>query len=205
MSAKKDGLSNTGGFIGTNDDKVAEKLRVVLIGTEGFLTYGGLARRDLEALAVGFDEVLDENYLRYRIGQVEYLGKKLTDAGVPILVPTGGHGVYIDAKRFLPHIKPEFFPGQSISCELYRLGGIRACEIGSVMFGTYDDKGVFHGANMELVRLAVPRRVYTQNHMDYIAEACIEAYQNRENLRGMKITWQPPMLRHFTCKFDYVK
>lgn len=205
MSAKKDGLANTGGFIGTNDDAVAEKLRTVLIVTEGFLTYGGLARRDLEALAIGFEEVLDENYLRYRIGQVQYLGDKLIEAGVPILMPTGGHGVYIDAKRFLPHIEPRFFPGQTISCELYRLAGIRACEIGSVMFGREDENGVFHGANMELVRMAIPRRVYTQNHMDYVAEACIEAYKNRDNLKGMRIVWEPPLLRHFTAKFDYVK
>ncbi|MGE5479691.1 MAG: tryptophanase [Chloroflexota bacterium] len=204
MSAKKDGLSNTGGFIATNDDSVAERCRTVLIVTEGFVTYGGLARRDLEALARGFEEVLDENYLRYRIGQVRSLGAMLLEAGVPLLVPTGGHGVYIDAKRFAPHIAPEFFPGQAVSCEIYRLSGVRSVEIGSVMFGKYGEDGKFIAPNMDLVRMAIPRRVYTKSHMEYVAEAIIETYLNRENLRPMKITWEPPFLRHFTAKFDYV-
>ncbi|MFA6572300.1 MAG: tryptophanase, partial [Bacteroidota bacterium] len=170
MSAKKDGLSNTGGFIGTNDDALAEKLKTLLIVTEGFITYGGLARRDLEALAIGFKEVLDEHYLAYRVGQIEYFGNLLLEAGVPILVPTGGHAIYLDAKRFAPHIKPEHFPGQSISCEIYLEGGIRCVEIGSVMFGRYES-GKYIAPPMELVRLAVPRRVYTQSHIEYTAEA----------------------------------
>ena len=204
MSAKKDGLSNTGGFIGLNDDKLAESCRTLLIVTEGFTTYGGLARRDLEALAVGFTEVVDEHYLSYRVGQIKYLGDKLMENGVPILVPTGGHAVYLDAKRFAPHITPAQFPGQSIACEVYLQGGIRCCEIGSVMFGTTDEAGNHIGPSMELVRLAVPRRVYTQTHIDYVAEAVSEVYARRNSLRGMKIVWQAPFLRHFTAKFDYV-
>jgi len=204
MSAKKDGLSNTGGFIATNDPKVAEKAKTVLIVTEGFVTYGGLARRDLAALAQGFREVLNEDYLEYRISQVEYLGNLLLQAGVPILEPTGGHGVYLDAKRFAPHIKPEYFPGQSIAVEIYKEGGIRTCEIGSIMFGYYDKNGEFVPAKMELVRLAIPRRVYTKSHIEYIAEVIAEVYKRRDELKPMKITWQPEFLRHFTAKFDYV-
>ena len=204
MSAKKDGLSNTGGFIATNDPLVAEKAKTVLIVTEGFVTYGGLARRDLAALAQGFREVLNENYLEYRISQVEYLGNLLIKAGIPILEPTGGHGVYLDAKRFAPHIKPEHFPGQSIAVEIYKEGGIRTCEIGSIMFGYYDKNGQFVPAKMELVRLAIPRRVYTKSHIEYIAEVIIEVYKNRDKLKPMKITWQPEFLRHFTAKFDYL-
>lgn len=204
MSAKKDGLSNTGGFIATNDPLVAEKAKTVLIVTEGFVTYGGLARRDLAALAQGFREVLNENYLEYRISQVEYLGNLLIKAGIPILEPTGGHGVYLDAKRFAPHIKPEHFPGQSIAVEIYKEGGIRTCEIGSIMFGYYDKNGQFVPAKMELVRLAIPRRVYTKSHIEYIAEVITEVYKNRDKLKPMKITWQPEFLRHFTAKFDYL-
>jgi tryptophanase len=204
MSAKKDGLSNTGGFIGLNDDTLAEKCKTNLIITEGFITYGGLARRDLEALAVGFDEVLDENYLEYRVGQVQYLGDKLLEAGVPILVPTGGHAVYLDAKRFAPHIAPEYFPGQSITVDLYIRGGIRAVEIGSVMFGKKDENGNHIPPNMELVRLAIPRRVYTKSHIDYTAETIIETFNHRDKLRKMKIVWEVEFLRHFTCKFEYV-
>ncbi|HPD33221.1 MAG TPA: tryptophanase [Bacteroidota bacterium] len=204
MSAKKDGLSNIGGFIGTNDDKVAEALRTNLIVTEGFITYGGLARRDLSALAQGFREVVNERYLEYRIEQVDFLGKLLKEGGVPILEPVGGHGVYLDAKRFAPHIKQEYFPGQSIACEIYKEGGIRCCEIGSVMFGTYDDQGNFIAPTLELVRLAIPRRVYTSDHLRYVAESVINVYNNREQLRGMKITWQPEFLRHFTANFDYI-
>jgi len=205
MSAKKDGLSNTGGFIGLNDDNIAEKCKTVLIVTEGFITYGGLARRDLEALAVGFEEVMDENYLAYRIGQVKYLGDKLTEAGVPILVPTGGHAVYLDAKRFAPHIEPEFFPGQSIAVDIYKKGGIRAVEIGSVMFGKKDENGNHIAPNMELVRIAIPRRVYTKSHIDYTAETIIEVFKNRDSLRKMKIVWEVEFLRHFTCKFEYIQ
>jgi tryptophanase len=204
MSAKKDGLSNTGGFIGTNDDELAEKARTLLIITEGFITYGGLARRDLEALAVGFSEVLEESYLQYRINQVKYLGDLLIDAGVPILEPTGGHAVYLDAARFTPHILPAQYPGQTIACEIYKVGGIRVVEIGSVMFGKTDEEGNHIAPNMELVRLAIPRRVYTKSHIEYTAEAVIEVFNKREHLKGMKIIWQAPYLRHFTAKFDYI-
>lgn len=204
MSAKKDGLSNSGGFVATNDDKVAEEAKTVLIVTEGFITYGGLTRRDLAALAQGFREVLNEDYLAYRIGQVKYLGDLLLAGGVPLLEPTGGHGVYLDAKRFAPHIKPEHFPGQSIAVEIYKEGGIRCCEIGSVMFGSYDEKGEFIPSALELVRLAIPRRVYTKSHIEYIADTIIEVYNKRNELKPMKITWQAPFLRHFTAKFDYL-
>lgn len=204
MSAKKDGLSNTGGFIATNDDKIAEKAKTVLIVTEGFITYGGLARRDLAALAQGFREVLNEDYLEYRISQVEFLGNLLIQSGVPLLVPTGGHGVYLDAKNFAPHIKPEHFPGQAIAVEIYKEGGIRTCEIGSIMFGYYDNNGEFVPAKMELVRLAIPRRVYTKSHIEYTAEVIAEVYQRKDELKPMKITWQPEFLRHFTAQFDYI-
>lgn len=204
MSAKKDGLSNTGGFIGLNDDALAEKCKTLLIVTEGFITYGGLARRDLEALSVGFNEVLEESYLEYRVGQVKYLGDKLLQSGVPILVPTGGHAVYLDARRFAPHIHPEHFPGQAIVVDLYKRAGIRAVEIGSVMFGKKDGNGNHIAPKMELVRLAIPRRVYTKSHIDYTAEAVIESYKNRELLRPMKIVWEAEFLRHFTCKFEYL-
>jgi tyrosine phenol-lyase len=204
MSAKKDGLSNMGGFIATNDDKVAEQAKTLLIITEGYITYGGLTRRDMEALAQGFKEVMDEKYLAYRIGQVKYLGDELMKNGVPILMPTGGHAVYLDAKRFAPHIKPQHFPGQSILLELYRISGIRAVEIGSLMFGQKDAEGNFIPANMDLVRLAIPRRVYTKSHMDYIVEAVTEVYKNRNNLKPMKIEWEAQYLRHFTVKMDYI-
>lgn len=204
MSAKKDGLSNSGGFVATNNDQVAEEAKTVLIVTEGFITYGGLTRRDLAALAQGFREVLNEDYLSYRIGQVKYLGDLLLAGGVPLLEPTGGHGVYLDAKRFAPHIKPEHFPGQSIAVEIYKEGGIRCCEIGSVMFGSYDEKGEFIPSALELVRLAIPRRVYTKSHIEYIADTIIEVYRKRNELKPMKITWQAPFLRHFTAKFDYL-
>ncbi|MFP4528545.1 MAG: tryptophanase [Candidatus Kapaibacterium sp.] len=204
MSAKKDGLSNTGGFLATNDDNLAEKARTLLIITEGFITYGGLARRDLEALAVGFREVMDENYLAYRIGQVKDLGDKMMAEGVPLLVPTGGHAIYIDAKRFAPHIAPECYPGQAIACEIYRISGVRSVEIGSVMFGKKDKNGGHIAPAMELVRMAIPRRVYTSSHIDYIAEAAIEVYKNRESLRKLNITWEAPFLRHFTARFEYL-
>ena len=205
MSAKKDGLSNTGGFIGLNDEALAGKCQTLLIVTEGFLTYGGLARRDLEALAIGFEEVLSEEYLRYRIGQVHYLGELLAAEGIPFIVPTGGHGIYLDAKRFAPHIDPEFFPGQSIACEIYIQAGIRTVEIGSVMFGKKDENGKHIGPNMELVRIAIPRRVYTKSHIEYTAEAITEVYNKREELQKMKIVWEAPFLRHFTAKFEYIK
>lgn len=204
MSAKKDALVNIGGFLAMNDDELAMKCRNVLIVTEGFPTYGGLAGRDLEAIAQGLEEVLEEDYLKYRIRSVEYLGEKLIQSGIPILEPPGGHAIYIDAKRFAPHIPPEQYPGQSIVCELYLEGGIRAVEIGSVMFGKYDKDGKLIPAKLELVRLAIPRRVYTQSHIDYVIEVIQEVFAKRDKLRGMKIIEEAPILRHFTAKFDYV-
>ncbi|MEN8191437.1 MAG: tryptophanase [Bacteroidota bacterium] len=201
MSAKKDALVNIGGFLSLNDEELAMKCRNLLIVTEGFPTYGGLAGRDLEAVAQGLDEVLDENYLHYRIKSTEYLGNKLLNAGVPIIEPPGGHAIYVDAKRFLPNIPPHQFPGQSIVCELYIVGGVRAVEIGSVMFGKYDDAGIVVSPPMELVRFAIPRRVYTQSHIDYVAEVVIEVFNNRDKLKGYKFTYEAPMLRHFTAEF----
>lgn len=203
MSAKKDGLSNTGGFLALNNDEWATKAKTILIITEGFITYGGITRRDLEALAVGFTEVMDENYLAYRVGQVKYLGDKLLEAGVPIMVPTGGHAVYLDAKRFAPHIEPQHFPAQSLTNEIYRISGVRSVEIGSLMFGE-EENGEFKPSNMELVRMAIPRRVYTKSHIDYVAEAVQEVFANRDKLKPMKITWQAEYLRHFTAKMDYI-
>ena len=205
MSAKKDGLANIGGFLAINDEELAMQCRNLLIVTEGFPTYGGLAGRDLEAVAQGLEEVLDEHYLQYRIRSVEYLGERLVLAGVPIIEPPGGHAIYIDAKRFLPNIPPEQFPGQSIVSELYIEGGIRGVEIGSVMFGKYDTDGKLIPPPMELVRLAIPRRVYTQSHIDYVLEVILEVFNNRKKLKGYEITYQAPMLRHFTAKFKPVK
>jgi tyrosine phenol-lyase len=202
MSAKKDALVNIGGFLSLNNSDLAMKSRNLLIVTEGFPTYGGLAGRDLEAVARGLEEVVDENYLQYRIRSTEYLGEKITAAGVPIIEPPGGHAIYIDAKRFLPNISPNEFPGQSIVCELYLEGGIRAVEIGSVMFGKYDENGNTISPPMELVRLAIPRRVYTQSHIDYVAEVVIEVFKNRDKLKGYKIVEEAPMLRHFTARFE---
>ncbi|MCX6151830.1 MAG: tryptophanase [Ignavibacteriales bacterium] len=205
MSAKKDGLANIGGFLAMNDDSLAMSCRNLLIVTEGFPTYGGLAGRDLEAIAQGLEEVLDENYLQYRVRSVEYLGDKLVNAGVPIIEPPGGHAIYIDAKRFLPNVPPEKFPGQAIVSELYIEGGIRSVEIGSVMFGKYDQNGKLIPPAMELVRLAIPRRVYTQSHIDYVSEVVIDVYKKRARLKGYKIIYEAPMLRHFTAKFEMVK
>lgn len=202
MSAKKDAIVNMGGFLGLNDDDLAMQARNILVVTEGFPTYGGLAGRDLEAMAQGLEEVLDEHYLTYRIRSVEYLGEKLVNAGVPILEPPGGHAIYLDAKRFVPHIPPQQFPGQTLVCELFRVGGIRSVEIGSVMFGKKDASGTFIAPPMELVRLAIPRRVYTQSHIDYVIESVIEVFQNRTKLKGLKIVFEAPMLRHFTARFE---
>jgi tyrosine phenol-lyase len=205
MSAKKDGLVNIGGFLALNNENLAMKCRNLLIVTEGFPTYGGLAGRDLEAIAQGLEEVLDESYLQYRIRSVEYLGEKLIEAGVPIIEPPGGHAIYIDAKRFLPEIPSEQFPGQSIVGALYIEGGIRSVEIGSVMFGKYDSSGKLIPPPMELVRLAIPRRVYTQSHIDYVLEVIIEVFKNRKNLHGYKIVFEAPMLRHFTARFEPIQ
>jgi len=203
MSAKKDGLANIGGFLCTNDARLAEQEKELLILTEGFPTYGGLAGRDLEAIAIGLREVLNEDYLNYRIVSTQYLGNHVSEKGVPIVLPPGGHAIYIDAKAMLPQIPPLQYPGQALVCELYRRAGIRAVEIGSVMFGRRDsDTGKESPADMELVRLAIPRRVYTQSHIDYVVEAILEVFEGREALRGYRIIHQAPFLRHFTARFD---
>lgn len=205
MSAKKDAIVNMGGFLALNEDALALSCRNLLIVTEGFPTYGGLAGRDLEAIAQGLDEVLDEHYLTYRLRSVEYLGNKLTELGIPILLPPGGHAVYIDAKQFLPHIPPHQYPGQSVVCALYTIGGIRSVEIGSVMFGKYDAEGKLISPSMELVRLAIPRRVYTQSHIDYVIECAVELFASRNSLRGYTITYEAPQLRHFTAQFSPIQ
>jgi tryptophanase len=205
MSAKKDALVNIGGFLAMNDEELATKCRNLLIVTEGFPTYGGLAGRDLEAVAQGLEEVVDEHYLEYRIRSVEYLGEKLVSAGVPIIEPPGGHAIYIDATRFLPNIPANQYPGQSIVCELYLEGGVRGVEIGSVMFGKYGKDGELIPAMMELVRLAIPRRVYTQSHVDYLIEIIVEVFKNRAKLKGYQIVFEAPLLRHFTARFEPLK
>jgi tryptophanase len=207
ISAKKDGLVNIGGVLLLRDDLMAERADNLLILTEGFITYGGLAGRDLEAMAQGFVEVLDESYLRYRLRSVEYLGEHLLAAGIQIVEPPGGHAIYIDAAAFSPQIPPEQFPGQALVCALFRHAGIRAVEIGSVMFGADDPEtgGPARRPPMELVRLAIPRRVYTQSHIDYVVEAIIEVHQRREKLRGLAIVEAPPALRHFTAKFQELR
>ncbi|MGZ5432794.1 MAG: tryptophanase, partial [Thermoanaerobaculia bacterium] len=196
MSAKKDGLANIGGFLALNDDALAQKCRNLLILTEGFPTYGGLAGYDLEAIAQGLEEVLEEDYLRYRIRTIEYLGERLQAAGIPIVVPTGGHAVYIDAAATLPQIPPLEFPGIALANALYVEGGVRACEIGSVMFGS-DQRA----ASMELVRLAMPRRLYTQSHIDYVGEIGAVVKELAPALHGYRIVSAPKVLRHFTARF----
>ncbi len=193
FSAKKDAFANIGGLLCTNDDRVAQLETNLLILTEGFPTYGGLAGRDLEAIAVGLDEVLDPDYLRYRIISTGYLGRHIADRGVPIVEPPGGHAIYIDAARMLPHIPAAQFPGQALAVELYRHAGIRSVEIGSVMFGA--------AAQHELLRLAIPRRVYTQSHIDYVVEAILEVNEQKSEIRGMEIVEQPQYLRHFSARF----
>jgi tryptophanase len=197
MSAKKDGLANIGGFLCTNDEVIAQQEKNLLILTEGYPTYGGLAGRDLEAIAVGVEEVLEEDYLRYRIVSTAYLGKHISDEGVPIVQPPGGHAVYLDARAFLPHIPTTQFPGVALAAELYREGGIRSVEIGSLMFGA--------AAKMDLVRLAIPRRVYTQSHMDYVIEVILEVWKRREEIRGLRLTYEAPFLRHFTARLEPVQ
>ena len=194
MSAKKDGLANIGGFLCTNDDTLAQQEKDLLILTEGYPTYGGLAGRDLEAIAVGLEEALDEDYLRYRIASTAYLGKHISDAGVPIVQPPGGHAIYLDARAFLPQIPHGEFPGVALANELYLEGGIRSVEIGTLMFG--------EAARMDLVRLALPRRVYTQSHIDYVIEVILEVWRRRESVRGLRLTYEAPFLRHFTAKFE---
>ena len=196
FSAKKDAFSNIGGMLCTNDDRLAAQETNLLILTEGFPTYGGLAGRDLEAIGVGLQEILDPDYLRYRIASTAYLGRHIADNGVPIVEPPGGHAIYIDAARMLPHIPRAQFPGQALAVELYRHAGIRSVEIGSVMFGA--------AARHELLRLAIPRRVYTQSHIDYVVEAILEVHAYRDRIRGMRIVEEPPFLRHFSARFDWV-
>jgi len=193
MSAKKDGMANIGGFLCTNDDAVAQHEKDLLILTEGFPTYGGLAGRDLEAIAVGLNEALEEDYLNYRIVSTAYLGNHIAKEGVPIVQPPGGHAIYIDARAFLPHVAPAEFPGVALASELYVEGGIRSVEIGTLMFGEH--------ATMDLVRLAIPRRVYTQSHIDYVIEVILEVWKRREAIRGLALTHQAPFLRHFTARF----
>ena len=200
MSAKKDAFANIGGFLALHNEALALECRNILIITEGFPTYGGLAGRDLEAIAIGLNEVMDENYLRYRIRSIEYLTNKLIDAGVPVMQPAGGHALYIDAKEFLNHIPVNQYPGQALVCALYVEGGIRGVEIGSLMFGKYDENHQLIPAQLELVRLAIPRRVYTQSHIDYVAEVIIELFEKRAEIKGLEIVEEAPMLRHFTAK-----
>jgi tyrosine phenol-lyase len=204
MSAKKDAFANIGGFLCTNDANLAQKERNLLILTEGFPTYGGLAGRDLDAIAVGLREILDENYLEYRLLSTRYVVQHLREAGIPVVAPAGGHAVYLDARRFLPHIEPLQYPGQSLSVELYREAGIRGAEIGSVMFGADPHTGQERPARLELVRLAIPRRVYTQSHMDYVLEGINLVWERRSDIRGMRIVRAPQFLRHFTAEFDWV-
>jgi tryptophanase len=196
MSAKKDGMANIGGFLCTNDDILARQEKDLLILTEGYPTYGGLAGRDLEAIAVGLQEALQEDYLRYRIASTAYLGGHIAAAGVPIVQPPGGHAIYIDAKAFLPHIPLSQFPGVALAADLYLEGGIRSVEIGTLMFG--------EAAQMELVRLAIPRRVYTQSHIDYVVEIILKVWERRAQIRGMRLTYEAPFLRHFTAHLEQI-
>jgi tryptophanase len=194
MSAKKDGMANIGGFLCTNDDLLAQQEKDLLILTEGYPTYGGLAGRDLEAIAVGVQEALEEDYLRYRIASTAYLGNHISEEGVPIVQPPGGHAIYLDARAFLPQIPLEQFPAVALAAELYLEGGIRSVEIGRLMFGA--------AAKMDLVRLAIPRRVYTQSHIDYVVEVILEVWRKREAVRGLKLAYEAPFLRHFTAKLE---
>jgi tryptophanase len=200
MSAKKDAFANIGGFLAMHNKDLAMQCRNLLVITEGFPTYGGLAGRDLEAIAIGLNEVMDENYLQYRIRSIEYLTQKLIAAGVPVMQPAGGHAVYLDAKALLPHIPVDQYPGQALVGALYVTGGVRGVEIGSLMFGKYDAHHKLIPAQLELVRLAIPRRVYTQSHIDYVAEVIIEVFNKRETIHGLQITEEAPLLRHFTAK-----
>jgi tryptophanase len=194
MSAKKDGMANIGGFLCTNDDGLAQLEKDLLILTEGFPTYGGMAGRDLEAIAVGLEEALDEDYLKYRIASTAYLGNHIAEHGVPIVQPPGGHAVYLDARAFLPHLPLDQFPGVALANELYLEGGIRSVEIGRLMFG--------NAAKMDLVRLAIPRRVYTQSHIDYVVEVILAVWKRRELISGLRLTYEAPSLRHFTARLE---
>lgn len=204
MSAKKDALANMGGFIALNDESLANACTNMLIITEGFTTYGGLSGRDMEAIATGLQEVFDPHYLEYRIKSTAYLGERLRALGVPLMWPIGGHAVYVDAKQLYPHIPVNEYPGQALVCELYKKGGIRAVEIGSVMFGKYDEEGKLISAPNELVRLAIPRRVYTQSHIEYVVEVFEALLKERDAAAGLKVVYEPVFLRHFTAKFEAV-
>ena len=200
MSAKKDPLGNIGGWLAMDDDDLARRCRDLLVLTEGFPTYGGLAGRDLEAVAQGVREAVDHDYLRYRIRSTGYLGESLVASGIPVLTPVGGHAVYVDARAMLPHIPPLEYPGQALAVALYEAGGVRSCEIGTVMFGRHHD-GTEQPAAMDLVRLAIPRRTYTQSHLDYVIEVCRHVAERAGSLRGYRIIDEPPALRHFTARF----
>jgi tryptophanase len=202
MSAKKDALVNMGGFLALRDKEIADACKNQLIITEGFPTYGGLSGRDMEAIAIGLEEVFDEDYLKYRITSTTYLGNKLLEMGIELIRPIGGHAVYIDAKQFYPDIPVNQFPGQALVCQLYLAGGIRACEIGSVMFGKYGNDGKLIPSSMELVRLAIPRRVYTQSHIEYVIEVFGNLVKNKDKAFGLNIVEEPKFLRHFTCRFE---
>ena len=202
MSAKKDGLANMGGFLALRNKELADACTQLLIITEGFTTYGGLSGRDMEAIAVGLEEVFDPDYLKYRIRSTQYLGERLSQKGVPVLLPVGGHAVYVDAKSLYPRIPVEQYPGQALVCALYLVGGIRCVEIGSVMFGKYDDSGRLIPARSELVRLAIPRRVYTQSHIDYVIEVFDKIMETRNLAHGIRITHESKFLRHFTAHFE---
>lgn len=201
MSAKKDAFANIGGWLALNNDALADEARTRLIQTEGFPTYGGLAGRDLDAIAQGLSEIVDEDYLRYRVRTNAYIAERLDDLGIPVVKPAGGHAVFINARSFLSHIPPLQYPGQTLVCALYEEGGIRSCEIGTVMFGRKPD-GSEAPAMMDLVRLAMPRRVYTQSHADYVVEVCAAVSEKRGDLKGMRITREAPMMRHFTADFE---
>jgi len=194
MSAKKDGLSNIGGFLSTNDDRLAQQEKDLLILTEGYSTYGDLAARDLEAIAIGIHEAIDEEYLRYRISSVDYLCRHLAEAGLPVQQPAGGHAVYLDARAFLPHIPPPQYPGAALACEIYLEGGVRTSEIGTLMFSS--------AAKVDLVRFAIPRRVYTQSHFDYVVEVLAEVWKKRESIRGLRLTHEDVFMRHFTAHLE---
>lgn len=202
MSAKKDALVNMGGFLALRNVELSDACTQMLIITEGFTTYGGLSGRDMEAIAVGLVEVFEPDYLKYRIRSTQYLGENILKKCIPIIYPVGGHAVYVDAKRLYPLISVNQYPGQALVCELYRIGGVRSVEIGSVMFGKYDQHGILIAAPMELVRLAIPRRVYTQSHIDYVIEVFDEVIKTRNSVRGLRITKEPKYLRHFTAHFE---
>jgi tryptophanase len=201
MSAKKDPMGNIGGWLAMDDDDLARRCRDLLVLGEGFPTYGGLAGRDLEAVAQGLREVVQHDYLRYRVRSTAYLGESLLNAGIPLLTPVGGHAIYLDARAMLPHIPPLQYPGQSLAVALYEAGGVRTCEIGTVMFGRQPD-GTEQPASRDLVRLAIPRRTYTQSHIDYVIEACRHVAAKAHELVGYRIVDEPPTLRHFTARFE---